>query len=110
LTLFEAMAMARPLVATYVDGLGEVLEHDVTGLLIPPRDPVALADALAALLAEPKRALALATNAYAVGKAYDIQKAVDRMQEIYDELVGRAAVPVRPRGVARSSSQGAAGH
>jgi glycosyltransferase involved in cell wall biosynthesis len=110
LTLFEAMAMARPIVATYVDGLGEVLEHDVTGLLIPPKDPAALADAFAALLAEPKRAMALARNAHEAGKAYDIQNAVDRMQEIYEQLVGRVAVPVRGREVEISTSEAVAGH
>ena len=104
LTLLEAMAMARPIVATYVDGLGEVLEHDVTALLVPPKDPAALADALATLLAEPERAKVLAVKAREVGQAYDIQNAVDRMQEIYDELVGRAPVPVRPRALEGSTS------
>jgi glycosyltransferase involved in cell wall biosynthesis len=97
LTLFEAMAMARPIVATHVDGLGEVLEHDVTALLVPPRDPAALADAVATLLAAPDRATALATKAREVGGAYDIQNTVDRMQQIYDELVGHAAIPVQWR-------------
>jgi glycosyltransferase involved in cell wall biosynthesis len=97
LTLFEAMAMARPVVATNVDGLGEVLEHDVTAILIPPKDPAALADAVATLLASPERATALATKAHEVGGAYDIQNAVDRIQEIYDELVGRAVVPLQRR-------------
>ena len=48
--LLEAMALGTPCVATPVTGIPEVLIHGVTGLLVPDRDPVALADALARLL------------------------------------------------------------
>jgi glycosyltransferase involved in cell wall biosynthesis len=110
LTLFEAMAMARPIIATHVDGLGEVLDHDVTALLVSDKDPGALADALTALLSAPERARALAMKAREVGKAYDIQNAVDRMQQIYDELVGRAAVPVQQSDTGREASHAVSGH
>jgi glycosyltransferase involved in cell wall biosynthesis len=48
--LLEAMALGTPCVATPVTGIPEVLVDGVTGLLVPDRDPVALADALALLL------------------------------------------------------------
>ncbi len=48
----EAMAHGRAIVATSVGGLADVVEDDVTGLLVPPRDPVALRAALERLLAD----------------------------------------------------------
>ena len=50
LVLLEAMARARPVVATRVGGIPELVEDGVTGLLVPPADADALADALLALL------------------------------------------------------------
>lgn len=47
--LLEAAAAARPMVATDVPGCREIVRHEETGLLVPPRDPAALAEALARL-------------------------------------------------------------
>lgn len=52
----EWMASGRPVVATAVGGLPELVEDGITGLLVAPGDPDALGDALAALLADPARA------------------------------------------------------
>jgi glycosyltransferase involved in cell wall biosynthesis len=52
----EWMAAGRPLVATRVGGLPELVEDGVTGLLIPPGDSAALADAIKSLLDDPRRA------------------------------------------------------
>jgi glycosyltransferase involved in cell wall biosynthesis len=49
----EAMAAARPVVASRVGGLAEAVIHETTGLLVPPRDPAALATALARLAGDP---------------------------------------------------------
>ena len=48
------MAHGRPVVATAVGGLLDLVEDGVTGLLVPPRDPTALAAALGQLLADPE--------------------------------------------------------
>jgi glycosyltransferase involved in cell wall biosynthesis len=53
LTLLEAMARGLPVVATRVGGNPEVVAEDETGLLVPPRDPAALAAALLHLLRDP---------------------------------------------------------
>jgi glycosyltransferase involved in cell wall biosynthesis len=52
LALLEAMALRRPVVATAVGGVPEMVEHERTGLLVPPRDPVALGSAIARLLTD----------------------------------------------------------
>jgi glycosyltransferase involved in cell wall biosynthesis len=51
-TCAEAMAHGRPVVASAVGGLTELVEHEVTGLLVPPRDPPALRAAVDRLLAD----------------------------------------------------------
>jgi glycosyltransferase involved in cell wall biosynthesis len=51
--LCEAMAMGRPVVATRVGGVPELVEHGRSGLVVEPRQPQALADGLGALLADP---------------------------------------------------------
>ena len=52
LVLLEAMAFALPVVATGIEAIPEIVAHGRTGLLVPPRDPAALADACAALLSD----------------------------------------------------------
>lgn len=71
----EAMACARPVIATGVGGTGELIEDGRTGLIVPPRDPVALARALATVLDAPEHAAQLGAAArrvveerYAVGR------------------------------------------
>jgi glycosyltransferase involved in cell wall biosynthesis len=51
----EAMARGRPVIASAVGGLRELVEDGVTGLLVPPESPKALAKALRALLCDPER-------------------------------------------------------
>jgi glycosyltransferase involved in cell wall biosynthesis len=52
--LLEAAACGRPIVATDVQGCREVVQSEVNGLLVPPREPVALAHAIRRLLSEPE--------------------------------------------------------
>ena len=54
-SLLDAMAFARPIVATAAGGIPEAVEDGVTGRLVPVRDPAALAQALLALIADPAR-------------------------------------------------------
>lgn len=59
MVLLEAMAAARPVVATDVGEVGSVLRHGIDGLVVPPGDPEALAQAMAALIKAPERAAAM---------------------------------------------------
>jgi len=62
--LFEYMAMGRAIIASDLDQIGEVLEHQKTALLVPPADPDALAEGMAALVqdADLRRALGAAAR------------------------------------------------
>ena len=57
--LKEAMAVGRPVVATSIGGAGEIIQDGETGLLVPPADPEALAEAMAAILRRPDRGRAM---------------------------------------------------
>lgn len=63
LSVLEAMAAARPVVATQVDGIPEAVEHGVTGLLVPTRDVQALALGLAQLVRDPDLRMTFGSNA-----------------------------------------------
>ncbi|HEY7412126.1 MAG TPA: glycosyltransferase [Vicinamibacteria bacterium] len=86
--LLEAMAMARPVVATAVGGNVDVLRHGVTGLLVEPRDPPALAAALVLLLDDPARAQAMGAAARAwVAEHLAPGAMVRRHEELYRSLI-----------------------
>lgn len=86
LTVFEAMAMKLPIVSTDVDGLGEVLDHERTAMLVPPRSPTDLANAIKALLKAPEKAEKLATEAYQGSSRFDIASTVQELEQLYMEL------------------------
>jgi glycosyltransferase involved in cell wall biosynthesis len=87
LSLFEAMAAGKTIVSTAVDGCREVLEEGNTGLLVPPRDPAALAAALLRVLDHSALAKALADSARAASTRYDAKECVRRIEALYDEVL-----------------------
>jgi glycosyltransferase involved in cell wall biosynthesis len=91
LALFEAMTAGKAIVSTAVDGCREVLEDGLTGLLVPPRDPDALASALLRCLEDPDLRLSLAARAREASARYDIAACVARMQDLYDEVLAEKA-------------------
>jgi glycosyltransferase involved in cell wall biosynthesis len=65
IVLIEAMACKTPVVASAVGGIPEVIEHEVTGILVEPDDPDRLADALARVLTDTALKRTIAENGYA---------------------------------------------
>jgi glycosyltransferase involved in cell wall biosynthesis len=92
LTVFEAMALCKPIIATAVDGLGEVLDSGRTALLIPPRDATAVADAVNRLLAEPALRRELSYNCSVERHRFDISATVRQMEDLYDRILQRDKV------------------
>jgi glycosyltransferase involved in cell wall biosynthesis len=89
LTVFEAMAMAKPIVSTDVDGLRDVLRDGVNSLVVPPRDPRALADAMTRMLDDQSLARRMSGAAREASRRFDIQVFVDKMSRLYEVLVER---------------------
>jgi glycosyltransferase involved in cell wall biosynthesis len=91
LFVLECMATGTPVVATNVGGLPEIVEHDRTGLLVPPRDPAALAAGISALLADPERGRLLAATAAERLHDFTIDTVALRFADLYEQLVSDAA-------------------
>lgn len=88
ITVLEAMARGRPVVATPVGGTPEVVADGETGLLVPPHDPEALAEALRRLLADPDLRRRMGeTGRSRVEERFSSDAMVARVLEIYDEVV-----------------------
>lgn len=86
-TLRESLAMETPVVATDAAGNPELVLHERTGLLVPPRDPAALAAAILRLLADPAWAQALGrAGRQRVAERFSTQVKVERLEALYRRL------------------------
>jgi glycosyltransferase involved in cell wall biosynthesis len=86
LTILEAMALSRPVVASNVGGIPEMVEHEKTGLLVPPHDPPALAAAIVRLLLDHQLADMVARAGHdLVHDRFCVQLMVNAIQELYDD-------------------------
>jgi len=87
-SLIEALASARPVVATRVGGVPDVVEDGVAGLLVPPDDGIALAVAVRSLLADPERGHAMGTaGRKRVAAAYSAERLLGDVDRLYMELL-----------------------
>lgn len=88
LTILEAMAAARPVVATAVGGIPEIIRPRETGLLVPPHDPTALAQAIATVLDQPALANRLGQAAQAlVAAEFSLAKQTAKVIALYRHLL-----------------------
>jgi glycosyltransferase involved in cell wall biosynthesis len=83
LTLFEALAAGRPIVATDADGLMDVLTPGRDALIVPRRDSQALAGRIVELIDAPDRRAELAAHARETARHYDIDAFVKKMERLY---------------------------
>jgi sugar transferase (PEP-CTERM/EpsH1 system associated) len=87
-TVLEAMAGGLPVVATAVGGTPEVVVDGVTGMLVPPRDPDALARAITHLLRAPALRHQIGrAGRERVGKHFTLEQMVSRTEALYEELI-----------------------
>jgi glycosyltransferase involved in cell wall biosynthesis len=92
LTVFEAMAAGRPIVATDADGLAEVLRDGQNAALVPRRDAPALARQIVRLIDDPSERARLAAASRQLASQYDIGAFVRKMERLYDVLVRESRV------------------
>lgn len=87
-SFLEAQAMGVPVIGTRVGGVPETIRENETGLLVPPHDPEALAQAIIALAADParRRTMGAAGRAW-VGAEHTVQRMGERMLSLYRRLL-----------------------
>ena len=111
LVAVEAMACGVPVVASAVGGLAESVEDGVTGLLVPPRRPRAIAEAVRELLDRPDLAASMSVAAERRATSYAWDRIARRTAQVLTELVAdgrrRDAAPAPP--ASREARAGSAG-
>jgi glycosyltransferase involved in cell wall biosynthesis len=95
LALLEALALGKPIVATRVGGNPEVVEDGENGLLVPPRDPEALARALLTVRRDAAlRARMRKNNLEKFSREFSLRSMVDAHVELYRELAANRRAPM----------------
>jgi glycosyltransferase involved in cell wall biosynthesis len=100
MTVLEAMAASRPVVASAVGAIPDLIQNHETGLLVMPGDPSGLRDALARLLSAPDLCRRLGAQAQEwVGRNFTAEAMAGKYRLLYDEVLDRnsAVLPARSR-------------
>ena len=104
-TVLEAMAAGLPVVATDVGGVAELVNHDLTGLLVPPNDPIAMAQAVRTLAVDPERRLRFGDAGRTRAAA---EFGLARMLADYERLYMTLACGIRAQRTGRERTPGCA--
>jgi glycosyltransferase involved in cell wall biosynthesis len=87
-SILDAMACAKPVIGTNAGGIPEVVEHDVTGFVVPTHDAKAMAAAIVALLRDPKRRARMGAAGLArVRERFTVEKMVGGTLGVYERAI-----------------------
>jgi glycosyltransferase involved in cell wall biosynthesis len=87
--VFEAMAAGRPVVASHLPGVCEIVRHEETGLLVPPGDSDVLTNALVRVLADGEFRASAGRKSRALAESYSWDHCAAEMESIYLEMIGQ---------------------
>ncbi len=97
--LMEAMAMQIPVISTRVSGIPELVRHKETGWLVPERDAMAIADAIARLANDDRLRVRLAHNGRAlVEREFEIRSNVSQLISVFRQVIGESDVAATSSG------------
>jgi len=87
LTLLEANATGKPVIASNVGGIPSVIQHGRNGLLVPPNDPKALSEAILTLTKDPRKSREMGQNGRKVAEAHDWNRTAANTERVYEEAL-----------------------
>ena len=88
ISIIESLAASHPVVATDVGGVKRLIQHQTTGLLIPPRDPLAAANAIQRVLSEPQIAKSWGERGrQQVESEWSLQQMLEQHRALYREVL-----------------------
>jgi glycosyltransferase involved in cell wall biosynthesis len=91
LTPAEAMLLGKPVIASAVGGLPSIVQHDASGILVPPANPIALADAIARMIETPDLRMRLGeTGKKRVEAEFSLAALVPKWEDLYAEMMARS--------------------
>jgi glycosyltransferase involved in cell wall biosynthesis len=85
--LVEAMAAGKPVVASNVGGIPDLVRHGETGYLVPPADEKALADGIKKLLADPGNAWEMGQRGKEYCRQFSLKAMIEKLDDLYSDLV-----------------------
>jgi glycosyltransferase involved in cell wall biosynthesis len=89
-SLLDAMACSRPIVATRTGGIPEIVEDEVNGLLVPPRDHTALARTIVRALKDDALRRRMGEAGFArVNERFTVERMVEKTADVYARVAGR---------------------
>lgn len=93
IVLLEAMASAKPVVASSINGFASLIGDGVEGLLVPPEDETALAESLLRLLEDKNLRIKMGSNGRAKAEDHDWEKVSRRVIDVYNRLLKQTDAP-----------------
>ena len=85
--LVEAMAAGKPVVASRVGGIPDLVRHGETGYLVPPADEKALADGIKKLLDDPGKAWEMGQQGRKLCQQFSLEAMIEKLDDLYSDLI-----------------------
>jgi glycosyltransferase involved in cell wall biosynthesis len=92
LAALEAMASGKPVIASAIGGLREVVDPEVTGLLVPPENPSMLAEAIVRLAGDPGLRARFAEAGRTRAQQFTADKTADAYEQLFRQLIAERAI------------------
>jgi len=97
--LVEAMAAARPVVASNVGGIPDLVKPGESGILVPPGDAQALATGIMRLIDQPEVARKMGQQGRRLSRHYSMEMMIEKIESLYEELLPKRSAVLNRYGV-----------